>query len=100
MTFGRLFQILGGAGVTFFCCSCEELQTAQQTAANAVHAVIAPTPSPGYWNGDGVSGSPKIVVHLSEQKAYFYKGKRLVGESTVSTGKKGYETVEARARGF
>ena len=37
-------------------------------------------------------GSPKIVVHLAEQKAYFYKGKHLVGESTVSTGKRGFST--------
>ena len=29
---------------------------------------------------------------MSEQKAYFYKGKHLVGESTVSTGKRGFST--------
>lgn len=52
----------------------------------------APTPPQGYWNGDGVSGSPKIVVSISDQRAYFYKGKRLVGESTVSTGKPGFGT--------
>jgi len=74
-----------------FLSGCEELDTAQQTATRAVRAVVMPQPS-GYWNGDGVSGSPKIVVHLSEQKAYFYKGKHLVGESTVSTGKKGFGT--------
>src|SRR6267378_4322224 len=87
----RLLQFLGGAAVVTFCCSCEEMETAQQATANAVRAVVAPRPS-GYWNGDDVSGSPRIVVHLAEQKAYFYKGKRLVGESTVSTGKKGFST--------
>ena len=46
----------------------------------------------GWWNDDGASGSPKIVVHISEQKAYFYKGKRQVGETTVSTGKPGFGT--------
>lgn len=51
-----------------------------------------PTPPPGYWNGDGVSGSPKIVVNITNQRAYFFKGKQLVGESTVSTGKKGFGT--------
>jgi L,D-transpeptidase-like protein len=56
-------------------------------------AAVAPTPTPsGYWNGDGVPGSPKIVVSISEQHAYFYKGKNLVGESTVSTGKAGFGT--------
>lgn len=74
-----------------FLSGCEELDTAQQTATRAVKAVVMPQ-SNGYWNGDDVPGSPKIVVHLSEQKAYFYKGKHLVGESTVSTGKKGFGT--------
>jgi hypothetical protein len=46
----------------------------------------------GYWKGDGVPGSPKIVVYLNRQRAFFYKGKRVVGESTVSTGKPGFST--------
>ena len=54
---------------------------------------VVPTPTPmGYWNGDGVSGEPKIIVSISEQHAYFFKGKNLVGESTVSTGKPGFGT--------
>ncbi len=65
--------------------SCAEVQTTP--------TAVAPTPTPsGYWNGDGVPGSPKIVVSISEQHAYFYKGKNLVGESTVSTGKPGFGT--------
>ncbi len=55
-------------------------------------APVAPTPPPGYWNGDGVPGSSKIVVNITNQRAYFFKGKQLVGESTVSTGKKGFST--------
>src|SRR5437867_9726271 len=46
----------------------------------------------GWWDDEGASGSSKIVVHVGEQKAYFYKGKRLVGETTVSTGKPGFST--------
>ena len=45
-----------------------------------------------YWHGGDVSGRPKIVVRVSEQRAYFYKGKQLVGISTVSTGKRGFDT--------
>ena len=41
-------------------------------------------------------GPPKIVVHIGEQKAYFYKGKHLVGETTVSTGKPGFSTPPGR----
>jgi lipoprotein-anchoring transpeptidase ErfK/SrfK len=78
--------------------ACEELETAQQTAANAVSAVFPPSTPHGYWNGDGVPGSPKIVVRLSEQRAYFYKGKHLVGESTISTGKPGFSTPPGHYR--
>ncbi|MEA3188116.1 MAG: hypothetical protein QOD99_1946 [Chthoniobacter sp.] len=46
-----------------------------------------------YWDGDGVSGSPKIVIRLGEQKAYFYKGGQLVGISTISSGREGLGTV-------
>ena len=76
--------------------ACEELETARQRATTSLRAVIPFPTSAGYWAGDGVRGSPKIVVHLKEQKAYFYKGKRLVGESTVSTGKPGFSTPPGR----
>jgi hypothetical protein len=91
MNLTRIFRLLGGAAIVAFCCSCEELDTAQQTATRAIAAII-PGPPSGYWIGEGVRGSPKIVVHLSEQKAYFYRGKHLVGESIVSTGKRGFST--------
>lgn len=88
----RPIQVLGCAAALFLCASCEEMETAGEAATNAVRAAIAPTQPRGYWNGDNVPGTPRIVVHLSEQKAYFYKGKHLVGESTVSTGKRGFGT--------
>lgn len=51
-----------------------------------------------YWDDAGVSGSPKIVISLSKQKAFFYKGDKLVGESTISSGRKGYETPVGQYR--
>jgi lipoprotein-anchoring transpeptidase ErfK/SrfK len=45
-----------------------------------------------YWIGDQVTGAPSIKIVISEQRAYFYKGGKLVGESTISSGKKGFET--------
>jgi L,D-transpeptidase catalytic domain len=45
-----------------------------------------------YWDGDGVSGSPRVRIGLSEQRAYFYKGGELVGVSIISTGREGYNT--------
>jgi hypothetical protein len=72
---------------------CEELETAHSTAANAIRSVIpAWYNDGGSWEGDDVPGHPKIVVHLSEQKAYFYKGRHLVGQTTISSGKPGFST--------
>ncbi|PTY01132.1 hypothetical protein DB346_13980 [Verrucomicrobia bacterium LW23] len=45
-----------------------------------------------WWEGDGVAGSPRIVISISEQRARFYKGGKLVGETEVSTGREGYGT--------
>jgi hypothetical protein len=45
-----------------------------------------------YWDGDGVSGSPSIVIDLSEQTSSFYKGSKLVGVSAISTGREGFAT--------
>ena len=71
-------------------CSCEEYPP---DGAGPYTPGLYPRPAvAGWWNDEGVSGSPKIVVHVGEQKAYFYKGKHLVGESTVSTGKPGFST--------
>ncbi len=39
-----------------------------------------------WWKGDEVTGAPGIVISLRQQKAYFYKGGRLVGMSIISTG--------------
>ena len=45
-----------------------------------------------YWDGDGVQGTPTIKIDLSDQKAYYYKGAELVGVSTISTGREGFDT--------
>lgn len=45
-----------------------------------------------HWNDEGAKGPPKIVVSISRQRAWFYKGKKVVGESSVSTGRKGFDT--------
>ena len=82
------FALAGAVTVLF--CSCEDMQ--QQTQRTLATALPMPTPMPGWWDDNGAHGEARIIVHLSEQKAYFYKGKHLVGESTVSTGKKGFST--------
>jgi lipoprotein-anchoring transpeptidase ErfK/SrfK len=79
---GRLFRIAGFLLCVLTICGCETIPEGPYPHAAEV----------GFWNDEGASGSPRIIVHVGEQKAYFYKGKTLVGESTVSTGKPGFST--------
>jgi L,D-transpeptidase catalytic domain len=72
----------GAALVSLVICACETFPESPFPRATEV----------GWWNDEGASGPAKIIVHVGEQKAYFYKGERLVGESTVSTGKPGFST--------
>jgi hypothetical protein len=51
-----------------------------------------------YWDGEGHSGKPRIVIDLAEQRAYFYKGDKIVGISIVSTGREGYDTPSGEFR--
>ena len=50
----------------------------------------------GYWDGDGVQGSPKIKINLGQQKAYFYKGNQLVGQTPISSGDDTHRTPKGR----
>lgn len=49
-----------------------------------------------YWDGDHVSGAPRVRIRLHEQKAYFYKGDQLVGVSILSTGREGFGTPSGK----
>ena len=78
------------AALLFAGTACTTTPSHQKTATAGTMA--APKPGHSFWNGDGVSGPPSIEIVLSRQRAYFYKGQQLVGESTISSGKKGFET--------
>lgn len=45
-----------------------------------------------YWIGDGVSGAPAITIDIGAQKAFFYKGGKLVGESPICSGSASHPT--------
>jgi lipoprotein-anchoring transpeptidase ErfK/SrfK len=77
--------------------SCEEFADRLNTEMERIPGIF-PSSSEGYWRGDDVNGSPRIVVRVSEQRAYFYKGKKLVGLTTVSTGKRGFDTPPGHYR--
>jgi hypothetical protein len=57
------------------------------TSGGPNHPAPAIPDDVSYWDGDGVTGSPMIRIHRSQQKAFFYKGGVLVGVSRISSGK-------------
>jgi len=64
----------------------------QITTIHSTRVAAREAESEAYWHGDGVSGSPSITVVLGAQKAYFYKGGKLVGVSAISSGREGHAT--------
>ena len=80
--------------------SCAEFEEAHKKAQSdkMKTALAAPRPVPAYWEGEGVTGPARILVNLTEQRAYFFKGKKIVGESNISTGRKGFETPPGKYR--
>jgi lipoprotein-anchoring transpeptidase ErfK/SrfK len=83
---------LAGIATVLMLTGCEDLAEQMSARAQGIPGLFTGATTEGYWHGNGVSGSPKIVVHVSEQRAYFYRGRKIVGESTVSTGKRGFDT--------
>lgn len=54
------------------------------------------TDTVSWWRGDGVPGESAITLSLGQQKAYFYKGGRLVGVSLISSGDREHPTPRGR----
>src|SRR4051794_25775428 len=85
------------AAIALGFCSCTELpsdigvhrhrSTASQTRLASHH------PIPSSWNDAGpTEGTPKIVINLTTQQAFFYRGGVLVGQTNISSGRKDFET--------
>jgi len=51
-----------------------------------------------YWDDARSAGRPRIIIDLEQQRAYFYKGGKIVGVSVVSTGREGYDTPSGEFR--
>jgi len=45
-----------------------------------------------YWAGESANGPGHIIINISQQKLFYYKGGKLVGISAVSTGKDGHDS--------
>lgn len=61
-------------------------------AASVPHSALYNQDMDSYWDGDGMTGAPSIIIDLSDQKAYFYKGGSLAGVSALSTGDERHPT--------
>ena len=95
----HLFRTLTALSLLALCTSCAEIEKGTKAATDAARTSTAALRSrSAYWNAHGVSGRPKIVVSLGNQRAYFYKGKTVIGDSSISTGRKGYETPPGKYR--
>ncbi len=94
MTPRLLVRLFLAAAATLLCVSCAEMNqpVAGARSEQMKTAMAAPAPKPAYWDDVAGKGRAKIVVKLEEQRAYFYRGKVIVGESNISTGRKGFET--------
>ena len=94
--FLRLSKVLLCSLTVFVVAACDEDPGSTQylggVYGSGAVASSAPQDSVSYWDGDGVEGSPSIKIKISEQKAYFYKGGKLVGISQLSTGREGTGT--------
>jgi lipoprotein-anchoring transpeptidase ErfK/SrfK len=71
----------GYSEATMFLGANGQVVTVQSSRAKARAAEAS-----AYWRGDGVSGAPSITIDLAAQKALFYKGGQLVGETPISSG--------------
>ena len=49
-----------------------------------------------YWDGDSLSGPASIVLDISDQKAYFYKGGQLAGVSMICSGNEAENHITPR----
>lgn len=82
--------------VTLICALCSCGTTGSNSGATRYLEAFNPQQVPtsarynadteSHWDGDGISGPASIIIDLSDQKAYFYKGPTLAGVSALSTG--------------
>ncbi len=51
------------------------------------------------WQDDSAAkGDPKILVNLTTQQAFFYRGDILIGQTTISSGRSEFETPPGKYR--
>ena len=79
------------------CASCAELPNdvgvRRHRSATALTRAASHHPISSSWNDNPpAQGSPKILVNLTTQQAFFYRGNFLVGRTNISSGRRDFET--------
>jgi len=66
--------------------------TALAKGAVAQRAATAPATAPIGWEADTAAGPVTILISITDQKLYVYRGQTIVAETPVSTGRPGNDT--------
>src|SRR5437870_13702700 len=83
------------AFAAFLLVSCSGVPKKTKNTGMIAGTVATPKlqPRQSWWSEEADAPGPsKIVINLTEQRAYFYKGKKIVGETNISTGRRGFDT--------
>ena len=94
--------LLGGA-IALFSSGCVELPSdigvrAHRSVANLTRFASV-FPLFASWHDDpSIKGRPKILINLSTQQAFFYRGKTLIGKTNISSGRREFETPPGKYR--
>jgi lipoprotein-anchoring transpeptidase ErfK/SrfK len=91
------------AGAILFATGCTELppdigvHRHPRVATRTRRAALAPIVA--IWQDDSTArGNPRIVVNLTTQQASFYRGRLLIGRTTISSGRREFETPPGKYR--
>ena len=104
MTLPPLPRVLLFAGVVVLACtSCTELpndvgvrkhrSVAAQTRLASHHPVFS-----SWYDDPAATGEPRILVNLTKQQAFFYRGETLIGRTNISSGRREFETPPGKYR--
>ncbi len=64
-----------------------------QTHAASRHPIFS-----SWYDDPTAKGEAKIVIDLTRQQAFFYRGKTLIGRSNISSGRREFETPPGKYR--
>ncbi|CAN5585606.1 hypothetical protein BH20VER3_BH20VER3_21620 [soil metagenome] len=102
MTRPRLSPLLWGAALLLFA-SCTELpndvgvrqhrSTAQRTRLASRHPVFS-----SWYDDPAAKGESRILINLTRQQAFFFRGDTLIGRTNISSGRREFETPPGKYR--